>query len=258
MAIFYDKSDFNGMKKAGALAFELLEMVAQAITPGMSTQDINDLVHDRTIQAGAKSAPLGYKGFPKSCCTSINQVVCHGIPSSDEILTTGDIINVDVTPIVNGYYGDTSRTFLVGGEKAVSSQALKVVQCAQKALNAGIEAVRTHKPCYVSHIAQAVTQTAQEYGFSVVYEFVGHGIGKVFHESPNIQHCHFIARKQPAIKIKPGMTFTIEPMINVGAASTRILSDGWTAVTTDGSLSAQFEHTLAMLPDGTVDILTIP
>lgn len=256
MAIFTDKQDFIGMKKAGALAFELLEMVAEHLEEGISTQDINDLVHDRTRRAGAKSAPLNYKGFPKSCCTSINNVVCHGIPSTDAILKAGDIINVDVTPILNGYYGDTSRTFIVGPTHSCSTQARAVVECAQSALQAGIDVLSTH--CYVSDIAKAVSTTADSYGFGVVYDFVGHGIGRVFHEPPNIQHCHHMAQKQPQVRIKPGMTFTIEPMINAGSPQCRILADGWTAVTVDGSLSAQFEHTLALLPDGSVEIFTQP
>ena len=257
MAIFHSKKDFLGMKKVGSLAYELLEMVEETLEPGITTLDINNLVHEKTLKAGAKSAPLGYKGFPASCCTSLNQVVCHGIPSASDVLKTGDIINVDVTPILNGYYGDTSRTFMVGGPNAVSTTAKNIVRCAKEALDDGIEVVKK-RPCFVHNIAWAITQKAKEYGFSVVYDFVGHGIGKVFHESPNIQHCYAMARRQPAIAIKRGMTFTIEPMINQGSHQTQILDDGWTAETTDGGLSAQFEHTIAILPDGSVDILTLP
>ena len=255
MAVFTDKQDFLGMKKAGVLAFEILEMVAAQLEAGMSTQDIDELVHNHTLQGGAKSAPLNYKGFPKSCCTSVNEVVCHGIPSQQVILKPGDIINVDVTPILNGYYGDTSRTFIVDAGSSTPAAQL-VVQCAQEALAAGIKTV--HSRCYVSDIAKAVSDTADQYNFSVVHEFVGHGIGKVFHEPPNIQHCYNLARKQPAIRIKPGMTFTIEPMINVGSAHCRVLADGWTAVTVDGSLSAQFEHTIGLRPDGEVEVFTLP
>ncbi|MCY4380147.1 MAG: type I methionyl aminopeptidase, partial [Proteobacteria bacterium] len=188
--------------------------------------------------------------------TSVNEVVCHGIPSPKTILQSGDIINVDVTPILNSYYGDTSRTFIVGGEQATSQVAKNLVQCAKDALHEAI--LILNDSAGVTDIASTITQIAQQQGFSVVYDFVGHGIGKTFHEEPNIQHCYFTAKKQPTIKLPRGMTFTIEPMINQKGPQTRVLSDGWTAVTTDGGLSAQFEHTIAILPNGEVDILTLP
>ena len=256
MGLFADKKDFIGMKKAGTLAFELLELASNTLCTGMSTKELSDIIHNKTLESGAQSAPLGYKGFPEACCISINEVVCHGIPSHDVILKEGDIVNVDVTPILNGYYGDTSRTFFVGEKASSSAIARKLVQCTQEALDAGIQVLR-HK-CEIKDVALAITQIAKQQGFSVVADFVGHGIGKVFHEPPNVQHNYFYAKKQPTTRLTKGMTFTIEPMINQGSHHVKILKDGWTAVTQDGLLSAQFEHTLAILPDGTIDILTLP
>ena len=256
MGLFTDKKDFIGMKKAGALAFDLLELASNTLCAGMSTKELSDILHDKTLQSGAQSAPLGYKGFPEACCISVNEVVCHGIPSHDVILQEGDIVNVDVTPILNGYYGDTSRTFFVGGEESASAVAKKLVQCTKEALDASIQILEPR--CQIKDIARAITQCAESQGFSVVADFVGHGIGRVFHESPHVQHNYFYAKKQPTFRLTKGMTFTIEPMINQGSHHVQILKDGWTAVTQDGLLSAQFEHTLAILPDGSLDILTLP
>lgn len=247
------KSDreIDTMKRAGAFAFELLDLAESVIRPGISTKEINDLIHEHTLSKGAVSAPLGYRGFPEACCTSVNEVVCHGIPNKKTILKEGDIINVDVTPILDGFHGDTSRTFIVGAAR--SKVALDLVACARECLEAGISVVEAG--CRIGDIGAIILSHAEAKGFSVVKEFVGHGIGKVFHEEPQIPH-YGIKGRGP--RLTKGMTFTIEPMINEGTWKTRILKDGWTAVTQDGKLSAQFEHTLAIRSDGKVEILTMP
>lgn len=242
--------EIDEMKKAGALAFELLDLAEKHIKPGISTKEINDIIHDYTLSKGAVSAPLGYKGFPEACCTSVNEVVCHGIPNRKHKLKNGDIINVDVTPIVGGFHGDSSRTFLVGN---VSPEAKALVECARESLNVALDIVSDG--CRIGDIGAVIQEFAEGKGFSVVKEFVGHGIGRVFHEEPQIPH-YGIQGRGP--RLTKGMTFTIEPMINAGTWKTRILKDGWTAVTGDGKLSAQFEHTIAIRHDGTVDILTLP
>lgn len=246
------KSDreIDEMKKAGALAFELLDLAEKHIKPGVSTKEINDIIHDFTLSRGATSAPLGYKGFPEACCTSVNEVVCHGIPNKKQKLRSGDIINVDVTPIVGGYHGDTSRTFYVGEPTKIAKD---LVECAKDSLDLAIEIVRDG--CRIGDIGAVIQEFAEGKGFSVVREFVGHGIGKVFHEEPQIPH-YGVKGRGP--RLTKGMTFTIEPMINEGTWKTKMLKDGWTAVTQDGKLSAQFEHTIAIRSDGTVDILTLP
>ena len=249
--------DFQGMKKAGAFAYELLNFVeSDLIKPGISTKEISDLVDEKTQKHGAISAPKGYKGFPEACCTSINDVVCHGIPSSKQILKSGDIINVDVTPIVDGYHGDSSRTFIVGEPKDLAKNTQTLVECTKKCLELGIAALK-HK-CTVQDIALPITIHAHKHNFSVVREFVGHGIGKEFHLSPNIQHCYHAAKSEPRITLKKHMCFTIEPMINQGSRHVMILSDGWTAVTQDNMPSAQFEHTIGIDEKGKIIIFTLP
>jgi methionyl aminopeptidase len=250
LIILKSDKEIDEMRKAGHLAWELLELVGQHIKPGISTQDINDLVEDYTRKKGAISAPLNYKGFPKSLCTSINDVVCHGIPSPKVILREGDIINVDVTPIVNKFHGDSSRTYPVG---KISPVAKKLIDCAQTCLDIGIEAVRDGGR--VGDIGAAIQAYAGKCGFEVVREFVGHGIGRIFHEDPQIAH-YGVAGK--GARLTKGLVFTIEPMINEGVWQTELLEDGWTAVTADGKLSAQFEHTIAIRSDGKVEILTQP
>lgn len=245
------KSDLeiDAMKKAGALAAETLQMVNSWIRPGVSTLEINDFCEDFVSSRGGKSAPLHYRGYPKSVCTSINEVVCHGIPRSDQILSEGDIINVDVTAIVDGFHGDTSRTFLVGTK--VSAVAERLVRVTEECLQRGIKSVivggRT------GDIGAAIQEHAESNGFSVVKDFVGHGIGRVFHEDPQIMH---YGTRGQGTRLVPGMVFTIEPMINEGDWRLKILKDGWTAVTLDGLLSAQFEHTIAIRSNGKVEILT--
>lgn len=254
--IYKTDAQMDQMKRAGALAYELLDLAESSLHPGMSTKELNDIIHQHTLAKGASSAPLGYQGFPGAICTSVNEVVCHGIPHAQRILREGDIINVDVTPILGGYHGDTSRTFFVGGRDKASYQAQRLVDCARTCLELGIEQVIDGGTVF--DIARAISQEAHREGFSVVQDFVGHGIGKTFHEPPQVQHCAAIAGKQPPVPLIAGMTFTIEPMINEGSHHAKVLDDGWTAVTLDGKLSAQFEHTLGLRSDGTLDILTLP
>ncbi|SME89383.1 type I methionyl aminopeptidase [Pseudobacteriovorax antillogorgiicola] len=249
--MIYLKSDaeIDDMKEAGGLAAKLLELVEEHIKPGITTLELNDLCHDFTMSYGAISAPLNYKGFPKSICTSINDVVCHGIPSAKAKLKDGDIINVDVTPIVNGFHGDTSKTFLVGN---VSPKRQKLVKVAKECLDKGIQVVEPG--VRVGDIGAAIQKHAEAQKFSVVREFVGHGIGRNFHEDPQVTH---YGQPGTGKRLEPGMVFTIEPMINEGHWKTKIKKDKWTAVTIDGGDSAQFEHTIAIRSNGTVEILTL-
>lgn len=250
MIVLKSDSEIDQMRPAGTLAYDLLEKVKGFIKPGISTQDINDLVHSYTLERGGIPAPLNYKGFPKSVCTSVNEVVCHGIPSKERILKDGDIINVDVTPIVNGYHGDSSRTFYVG---TPSKAARALTECAKKCLELGIEQVRPG--ARIGDIGFAIQEYARSLGYGVVRDFVGHGIGKTFHEDPQIPH---YGKKGRGMRLSEGMVFTIEPMINEKDWRCEILDDDWTAVTVDGRLSAQFEHTIAIRSDGSVEILTQP
>lgn len=237
------------MKQAGQLAADILDMIEEHVRPGVTTLELNDICHEYTLKHNATSAPLNYKGFPKAICTSINDVVCHGIPSAKTKLRDGDIINIDVTPILNGFHGDTSRTFLVGN---VSDKARKLVQVTKECLDLGIAAVGVGTR--LGDIGEAIQTHAEKHGFSVVREFVGHGIGRQFHEDPQISHYGKAGKGQ---RLEAGMVFTIEPMINEGHWKTKVKKDGWTAVTIDGSLSAQFEHTLAIRSDGQVEVLTL-
>lgn len=250
MIIIKSEEEIDAMKRAGLLAWELMEAVEKMIAPGISTEDIDVFVEEMTRKRGAISAPLHYKGFPKSICTSVNEVVCHGIPSRKDVLKDGDIINVDVTPIVDGFHGDSSRTFLVGN---VSPSAKRLVECARRCLDLGLAAV--HDGCRLGDVGAAIQRHAEGQGFQVVREFVGHGIGREFHEDPQIPHYGTAGK---GLRLTRGLVFTIEPMINAGDWRCEILEDGWTAVTIDGKLSAQFEHTVAIRHDGRVDILTLP
>ncbi|MES2745227.1 MAG: type I methionyl aminopeptidase [Bdellovibrionota bacterium] len=249
--MIYLKTDaeIDQMRPAGELAGELLDMIEEYVKPGVTTLELNDIVHNYTVKKGAVCAPLNYRGFPKSMCTSINDVVCHGIPSSKAKLKEGDIINIDVTPILGGYHGDTSRTYFVG---QVSEKAKKLVQITKECLDRGIAEVK--EGARVGDIGHAIQSYAEAQGYSVVRDFVGHGIGKVFHEDPQIFHYGEKGRGQ---RLERGMVFTIEPMINEGNYRTKVLKDGWTALTLDGSLSAQFEHTIAIRSDWSVEILTL-
>jgi len=235
------KEDIEGIRKAGKLVLELLRLVKHEIRPGTTTDDINTLVHEFTIKNNAISAPLNYRGFPKSVCVSVNEVVCHGIPGK-RILKDGDIVNVDVTPILNGYYADANQTFFVGSP---SSEAQKIVRVASESLKAGMSMVRPGNT--IGDIGWAIQKYAEGEGCSVVREFVGHGVGFEFHEHPEVPH---YGLKGKGIGLVPGMVFTIEPMINLGRKNILILEDRWTVVTADGSLSAQFEQTLTVTENG--------
>lgn len=236
------------MIAAGKLARELLDLAGTLIRPGISTAQLDTILSNYTWQHGGISAPLGYKGFPRSICTSVNDVMCHGIPSEDVILREGDIINVDVTPIVNGWHGDASRTFPVG---VISDEAAKLIRYAEECLHLGIKAVKIGG--HVGDVGAAISSHARKGGFSVSPDFTGHGTGKIFHCFPFIPG---IGKKGTGPIFKPGMTFTIEPILNVGNSNYIISLDGWTIRTADGRLSAQFEHTLHILPSGEVLILT--
>jgi methionyl aminopeptidase len=225
---------------------ETLDLVESHIRPGITTEEINTIVHEFTLNRGAIPAPLNYRGFPKSVCVSINEVICHGIPGNRTI-ADGDIVNVDVTPILNGYYADANKTFFAGTPGA---DARKIVAVASQCLARGIAMVKPGNT--VGDIGHAIQRYAEGQGCSVVREFVGHGVGIEFHEAPQIPH---YGAPGAGIRLVPGMVFTIEPMINLGQKELVILDDGWTAVTKDGSLSAQFEQTLLVTDTG-VESLT--
>ncbi|MFC1534902.1 type I methionyl aminopeptidase [Thermodesulfobacteriota bacterium] len=236
-----EKEDIEAIRLAGKLAIDTLLLVEQHINPGTKTEDINTLVHEFTVNNGATPAPLNYRGYPKSVCVSVNEVICHGIPG-ERILKEGDIVNIDVTPILNGYYADVSKTFFVG---TPSPQAKKIVSVARESLKAGLAMVCPGKR--LGDIGWAIQNYAESHGCSVVREFVGHGVGFEFHEAPQIPH---FGVKGRGIMLVPGMVFTIEPMINLGKKELHILDDRWTAVTNDSSLSAQFEQTIHVTEDG--------
>jgi len=234
-------SDIQGIREAGRLVIDTLDLVESEIRPGITTDEINTLVHDYTIKHGAVPAPLNYRGFPKSVCVSVNEVICHGIPG-ERVLKDGDIVNVDITSILNRYYADANKTFFVG---TPGSKARKIVKVAKKCLGLGMAMVKPGNT--IGDIGWAIQNHAESKGCSVVREFVGHGVGFDFHEPPQIPH---FGRKREGIRLIPGMVFTIEPMINLGEKELVILSDKWTAVTKDGSLSAQFEQTLVVTDYG--------
>ncbi|MDD2999550.1 MAG: type I methionyl aminopeptidase [Candidatus Riflebacteria bacterium] len=233
--------DIAGMKKTGLLVVDTLRMAEEAIKPGITTNDIDRLVHAYTLKHNAIPAPLNYRGFPKSVCTSVNEVICHGIPS-DRVLKEGDIINVDVTSILDGYYADANMTFFVG---QCGSDAHKIVDVARESLKLGLNVVKPGNT--IGDIGWAIQEFAEGKGCSVVREFIGHGIGRVFHEPPDVPH---FGRPGTGITLIPGMVFTVEPMVNIGKRFLRVLEDEWTAVTRDGSLSAQFEQTIVVTENG--------
>ena len=235
------KESFEKTRVAGSIAAGALDEVNTIIKPGISTAQIDKLCYEYINDYGAYSAPLFYRGFPRSCCTSTNHVVCHGIPS-EKILKEGDIVNVDVTALKNGWHGDTSRTFKVGN---VSVKAEKLIKATYDSMMKAIKIIKdgTH----LGDIGSIIQNHVEREGFSVVQDFCGHGIGESFHKEPNILH---YGERGTGEKIKAGMIFTIEPMINYGNYETKILNDGWTAVTKDKSLSAQFEHTIGVTKDG--------
>ncbi|NDJ18494.1 type I methionyl aminopeptidase [Myxacorys almedinensis] len=243
------RREIEKMRRAGQLAAQLLQHLDQFVAPGVSTLELNDEAERWTQAHGAKSAPLGYKGFPKSICTSVNEVVCHGIPNAKQILRDGDIINIDVTLIVDGYHGDTSKMYFVGEPLAI---ARRLVEVTDKCRQLGIEQVKPG--ARLGDIGAAIQDYAESQGFSVVRDFVGHGISNIFHTAPQVAHYGTYGTGK---KLRPGMVFTIEPMINEGTYEVEVLKDKWTAVTKDRQLSAQCEHTIAVTDSG-YEILTLP
>ena len=238
----HTESDFEGMRAAGKLAAQTLDMITEHVVPGVTTEELDKLCYDFITKHGAIPAPLNYKGFPKSICTSINHVVCHGIPE-EKSLREGDILNIDVTVILNGWHGDTSRMFFVGDK--ISVKARRLCDVTYDCMMAGIEAVRPGAT--LGDVGYAIQEIAHKNRFSVVRDFCGHGLGRVFHAPPSVVH---FGEPNTGEVLEAGMFFTIEPMINTGKYHTKILQDGWTAVTRDRGLSAQYEHSLAVTDDG--------
>ena len=233
--------DFEGMRRAGRLAAETLDFITPHVAPGITTGRLDELCHQYIVEHGAVPAPLGYRGFPKSICTSVNHVVCHGIPG-DKVLENGDTLNIDVTVILDGWHGDTSRMFPVGD---IGVKARRLTEVTYEAMMRGIEVVKPGAT--TGDIGHAIQSFVEKERFSVVRDFCGHGLGRIFHEPPNILH-YGVAGK--GIPLQEGMFFTIEPMVNAGKWQVKLLSDGWTAVTKDRSLSAQFEHSIGVTATG--------
>jgi methionyl aminopeptidase len=243
----YAPADFDGMRAAGRLAAETLDMIAEHVVPGVTTGRLDEIIHAHMIENGAKPATLGYRGYTKSSCISINHVVCHGIPG-EKALRDGDILNIDVTVILDGWFGDSSRMFVAG---APSRRAERLIDVTHEALLRGVAAVKPGNR--FGDIGAAIQTYVESERCGVVRDFCGHGLGRVFHDAPNVLH-YGRAGSGPALR--PGMFFTIEPMVNLGRPETKILSDGWTAVTRDKSLSAQFEHSLGVTEEG-VEVFTL-
>ena len=240
--------EIETMKKSCRLAAQSLDYIESFIKPGVSTNELDRLIHNFLTEKNAIPATLNYHGFPKSCCTSLNEVVCHGIPNDDDILKDGDILNIDVTAILEGWHGDTNRTYLIGD---VDPKVVKLVEVTKECLE---KAIKTVKPgSYLGDIGAAIQRIAHSHGYTVVREYCGHGIGREFHEDPQVLH---YGKKGTGVQLKEGMTFTIEPMINLGSRHCKVLKDGWTVVTRDGKPSAQFEHTIVVTKDG-AEILTV-
>ena len=238
----YDPAEFEGMLKAGRIAAECLDYITPYVKVGVSTGELDDLCREFMKAKGAIPACLGYHGYPKSVCISINHVICHGIPSYERKLADGDILNIDVTTIVDGWYGDTSSMYYAGKPKL---KATRLCEVTYECMMRGIDVVKPG--AHFGDIGAVIEEYAHKYGYSVVDMFCGHGVGKVFHDAPNVMHC---GRKGTGPVMEEGMIFTIEPMINTGKKDGIILQDGWTSVTRDKSLSAQFEHSLAVTKDG--------
>ncbi|MGB3807756.1 MAG: type I methionyl aminopeptidase [Erythrobacter sp.] len=232
---------FEGMRKAGRLAAEILDNVADWVQPGVTTGEIDDRIREMMLDAGAVPATLGYRGYAHSSCISINHVICHGIPG-DKALKDGDILNVDVTPLLDGWHGDTSRMFFAGEPPL---KAKRLVDVTYECLMLGIEAAQPG--ARLGDVGAAIEAHAKQFRYGVVREFCGHGLGRLFHDAPEVVHA---SKAGTGPELKPGMFFTIEPMINLGKPWAKVLGDGWTAVTRDKSLSAQFEHSLAITEDG--------
>ena len=240
---------FVGMRKAGRLAAQVLDMLVPHVKPGVTTGELDRLAYDFIIAAGGVSATVFYRGYSHSLCTSINHVVCHGIPGSKK-LASGDIVNIDVTVVVDGWHGDTSRMYMVGD---VPLKARRLVEVTYECLMRGIAAAKPGAT--LGDVGHAIQTFAEAQRYSVVRDFCGHGLGRVFHDAPNVVH---VGRPGRGVVLKPGMLFTIEPMINLGRPDVKVLDDGWTAVTRDRSLSAQFEHAIGITEDGCEIFTTSP
>ena len=248
MIVIKNAEQIEKMRVAGRLAAEVLEMIEPHVVPGVTTEALDALCHQYITEVQqAIPAPLNYKGFPKSICTSVNHVVCHGIPTDQKVLKKGDIVNIDITVIKDGFHGDTSKMFAVG---PINRMAERLIDITQECLYLAIDMVKPG--VHLGDIGHAIQTHAERNRFSVVREFCGHGIGETFHEAPSVLHYGTPGTREV---LEAGMTFTIEPMINAGKAPTKVLADGWTAITRDRSLSAQFEHTLAVTETG-VEVLT--
>ncbi|MFI3230687.1 MAG: methionyl aminopeptidase [bacterium] len=246
--LILNENQIQGIKKCADLTRDILDEVESYIRAGVSTLEINDMIHELVIKSKAIPAPLNYNNFPKSCCTSINNVVCHGIPSNKDILQNGDILNIDVTNILDGYYADMSRMYKIG---EVSEEAENLIKVTRECLLKGIEEVKPYTP--INNIANTINKIADDNNYSVVKSYCGHGVGLKFHEEPEI--LHYRTNKKGMVML-PNMVFTIEPMINIGDFDCYIGEDRWTAYTNDGSLSAQMEHTILVTEEG-YEILTI-
>ena len=242
----YEDADFSGMAAAGRVAAEILDLIGTLVLPGVTTEALDDFITEEVARRGAVSATIGYKGYQHASCISVNHVVCHGIPGP-KMLKDGDILNVDVTVIVDGWFGDTSRMYTVGEP---SVKAKRLIDVTRAAMFEGIRAVRPGAT--LGDIGHAIQKLVEAERFSVVREYCGHGIGRIYHEDPQVLH---YGQPGAGLRLEKGMTFTIEPMVNEGARHTRLMPDGWTVVTKDRSLSAQWEHTVAVTDDG-VEILT--
>lgn len=232
---------FEGMRKAGRLAAEILDAMVDVVKPGVTTGQIDDIVRQMTLDGGAVPATLGYRGYAHSCCVSLNNVICHGIPG-DKVIRDGDILNIDVTPLLDGWHGDSSRMYLVGD---VPLKAKRLIDVTYECMMLGIEQAKPGNR--LGDIGAAIQQHAEQYRYGVVREFCGHGLGRLFHDAPEVVHA---GRAGTGPELRPGMFFTIEPMINLGKPAAKVLSDGWTAVTRDRSLSAQFEHSIGITETG--------
>ena len=243
----HDRAAFAAMKNAGQLAARVLDYLTPFVVPGVSTEKLNQLAHDFIIARKSIPAPLNYKGYPKSICTSVNHVVCHGIPDEKKILLAGDIINIDVTVILDGWHGDSSRMYWAGDPPL---KAKKLTAVTYDAMMAGIAAVKPGG--HLGDIGAAIEKIVAPHRYGIVRDFCGHGLGRVFHDEPNVLH-YGVAGTGP--ELRPGMFFTVEPMLNIGTHEVKVLQDGWTAVTRDKSLSAQFEHSIAVSDHG-VEIFT--
>lgn len=239
--VLYGQEDFEHLRAAGRLVAETLDMITPYVQPGVTTEELDRIIHEYTLAHDAVPAPLNYRGYPKSCCISINHVVCHGIPGSKK-LSVGDIVNIDVTSILDGWYGDSSRMYAVG---KIPKKAENLVEVTYESLMRGIAAVRPGKT--LGDVGHAIQSFAEVNRFSVVRDFCGHGIGREFHAEPNVLH---YGRPGEGIELLEGMVFTIEPMLNIGRPDVKILDDGWTAVTRDRTLSAQFEHMIGVTAEG--------